>query len=214
MFNIVRWYNQNRKKIWKIILIILIILLVIQIINYMYETKIFNKSNNTNISSSNINYIGNVIITEDTSGITGESISENDIKLLQVLNDFVAYCNEANIEEAYKLISDECKDEIYSNIEIFRNSYYNVIFQGNKKNVSIDNWIGNTYKVSYNEDFLSTGKYSEENTIQDYITIVKDANEEYKLNINKYISRKLTDRSEKKRRNTSCFKTNRYIYGL
>ena len=51
------------------------------------------------------------------------------------------------------------------------------------------------YKVNVNEDFLSTGRYSKEETIQDYITVVEVDNQ-YKLNINGYIGREEIGKSK------------------
>ena len=39
MNRLVRWYNQNRKAIWKTIAIVVIIIGVIQLINYYYKVR-------------------------------------------------------------------------------------------------------------------------------------------------------------------------------
>ena len=49
----------------------------------------------------------------------------------------------------------------------------------------------------FNEDFLGTGKYTKENTKQDYIT-VEEENNTYKLNINNYIGNKEINKSTEK----------------
>ena len=53
----------------------------------------------------------------------------------------------------------------------------------------MQNWTGWIYIVRYTEDILSTGKVTDNSTIQDYIKIViEDGNE--KLNINSYLGKK------------------------
>ena len=94
---------------------------------------------------------------------------------------FVEYCNNGKVEEAYNMLTDECKDEIYREQRIFEETYYNEIFLNTQRNVVVENWISNIYKVNYNEDFLSSGKYSTENTKQDYITIEQQEDDTYKL---------------------------------
>ena len=49
----------------------------------------------------------------------------------------------------------------------------------------------------YTEDYLSTGRYDDTNTIRDYITVVVDSENKYKLNINKYIGRKECNKTGK-----------------
>ena len=116
--------------------------------------------------------------------------------MIKVIDEFFKYCNEQKIQEAYDLLTEECKDELYSSLQVFYETYYKEVINGEKKNISVENWVNDTYKVKISEDFLSTGKYSEENTIQDYITIKKDDNNEYKLNINGYIERKKQDKED------------------
>lgn len=191
MNRFIRWYNQNRKSIWATIAIIVIIIGVIQLINYFYkvrnEEELSNLGNQIQNTTINYNY-NNVRIDDNRSGLTGEVISENQETEIGVIDDFINYCNENNLQSAYDLLTDECKEEMYPTLEDFQESYYNQVFNNVKKNVSVENWIKNIYKVNFNEDFLSTGRYSKENTIQDYITVVA-VNNQYKLNINGYIGR-------------------------
>ena len=58
----------------------------------------------------------------------------------------------------------------------------------------MENWIDDIYKLNINDDFLATGKYSKENTKQDYVTVVEE-NDTYKLNINNYIGKKEVNKS-------------------
>lgn len=187
MNKIISWYNQNRKKIWTVIIAVIVIMLILwQLMDIV--TKNSQKSNYNQSSNFDENTFNSISISSDKSVISGTNITTSK-DAISVLDEFISYCNGQKVEEAYNLISDECKEEMYPELKDFQESYYNQVFAGQKKNVTTENWIGNIYKVDFKDDFLSTGKYTTENTLQDYITIVSDDNNEYKLNINKYVGR-------------------------
>ena len=186
MHKIISFYNQNRRKIWVILIAAIII---IAIIYYLLYGITRDSNRNVSDSGSSINEISDklnsVTITTPKSVISGTTVDANENKL-KTIDEFVEYCNNGQIEQAYNLLSDDCKKEIYSSQELFQNIYYNPLFSNGKKNVTMENWFSDTYKVDFNEDFLATGKYTKENTKQDYITIVKQ-NDDYKLNINRFV---------------------------
>lgn len=198
MNKFIRWYNQNRKSVWATIAIIIIIIGVIQLINYFYkvsnEEELKNIGNQTQNTTDNYNY-NDVKVDDNHSSLTGEQISTDQKTEIGIIDNFINYCNENDLQGAYDLLTDECKEEMYPTLENFQESYYNNVFNNSRKNVSVENWIDNIYKVNVNEDFLSTGRYSKEDTIQDYITVVEIDNQ-YKLNINGYIGRKQIAKSK------------------
>ena len=186
MYKLIRFYNQNRKSIIKVILIVAFIILLIQLVNWITKMNKQNEKKDDTIIEEN-NTINEIV--SDKSLISGESLSNNKLKEdTEIINQFVLYCNENNINSAYKLLTDECKQEMFPSIEDFNNIYYSKLFDGDKKIHTIENWIGNTYQVRYTADILSTGNLNGDETKQDYITIVKE-NDEKKLNINNYIKR-------------------------
>lgn len=191
MNRFVRWYNQNRKTIWSVIAVIILIIGLIQLVNYFVsernEKRISLYSNQTQNTTTNSTY-NTVTVDEEYSTVTGDTLSSTQQEQIEVIDVFIEYCNESDIESAYQLLTDECKEEMYPSLEDFQESYYQQIFGDASKNVSVENWVNNIYKVNFNEDFLSTGRYSTENTIQDYITVV-EVDEQYKLNINGYVGR-------------------------
>lgn len=191
MNRFVRWYNQNRKTIWSVIAVIILIIGLIQLVNYFVsernEKRISLYSNQTQNTTTNSTY-NTVTVDEEYSTVTGDTLSSTQQEQIEVIDVFIEYCNEGDIESAYQLLTDECKEEMYPSLEDFQESYYQQIFGDASKNVSVENWVNNIYKVNFNEDFLSTGRYSTENTIQDYITVV-EVDEQYKLNINGYVGR-------------------------
>lgn len=181
------WYSKNKKEILISIAVILGIFFIIKIVNFQYKKENDNilnyqEENNTDDSYSDIK------LNDDNSTVTGKKLSDSQKIKIDTINKFVEYCNKEDLENAYNLISDDCKNEYYPDLENFKEGYYNDIFNGNKKSVNVENWVNNIYKVNYTEDYLSTGKYSSDNNIQDYITIV-DQNDEHKLNINNYVGK-------------------------
>lgn len=192
MYKLVRFYNQNRRKIWMTILIIVFILGIIQLLKYLTKE---NKLNNINKEKNTIieNNINQELIS-DKSAVSGDEVSSTKLKNdTEIINEFIKYCNEKNINSAYEMIATECKDEMFPTIEDFYSIYYSKLFDGNKKTHIIENWSGSIYQVRFTGDILSTGNLTNNETKQDYITIVRE-NGEKKLNINNYIGRQSTNK--------------------
>ena len=122
--------------------------------------------------------------------IEGKDISEEQYESdTNVLNQFLEYCNNKQIEEAYNLISEDCKENIYKTIDVFKQSYYNPIF-AEKRAYNLQSWVSTdsytVYRIRYTTDMLSTGKYQENNVYQDYITLIKNA-ESPKVSIGNFV---------------------------
>ena len=190
MYNLIRFFNQNRKKIITVILIIVFIIAVIQILNFISKQQ--KTSDLENIIIKNENYGDEVVSSK--SPITGKSVPEDELKSASdVIKQFIEYCNNSNVESAYSLLTNECKEEMYPTLNDFNNIYFKYTFGGEKKTYTIENWIDNVYQVRITGDILSTGKIDNATTKQDYITIVEE-NNELKLNINKYVGRSNPDK--------------------
>lgn len=214
MWNIRRIYNQNRKSVWLIVVIIFFLFFLLKLVNYWVGINQEKKAeNNKNISSSDYNISNNSIIQSNKSVTSGEEIPKEDFdKANEIIGNFFNYCNAKKYEEAYNLLTDECKEEMYNSLDDFKEFYCKEVFKGGTKNVSAENWTNNIYKVKISDDYLSTGKYTDENTIQDYITVEKDKNDSYKLNINEYIGRsKINKESENEKINIKVIEENKYI---
>ena len=173
--NIFRYYNQNRKTIWLVIIAIIILIIAIQAINGIIKSKRNDRENTTIINEkdyeNNLNI--NVLISD-------EKVKEE--KEL-VIDQFIRYCNASKIEEAYSLLTDNCKKQVFPNIEYFKQNYYNIHFS-NTKLYSKEKFIANTYKVILYDDVLSTGSINK-NAVEDYYTI--ETNDGIsKINISNY----------------------------
>lgn len=180
--NIIRYYNQNKKTIWIAIIAIIITIIAIQAIN-----KIIKDKNNSGDKINVVNYDDyksnpniNVLITE-------ADVKEDENL---VIDQFIRFCNANKIEEAYALLTDSCKQELFPTIEEFKNNYYKKNFSTIKL-YSKEKYIGNTYKVKLYEDVLKNGDIK--NT-EDYFTIQKE-NNITKLNINNYIQTKQVNKT-------------------
>ena len=109
-----------------------------------------------------------------------------------LIANFVSYCNNKSITDAYNMLSEECKKELFSTEDEFNNKYLKKIFT-NKKDYNIEAWkntsVGVTYRVTYVDDILSTGKVG--TNTEDYITV--DGNG--KLNIFRFIGTEKLNKS-------------------
>lgn len=185
-----RWYYENKDKIWVIILVSAFVIFFIRILNSYYENREITLQDTNTISiKQEINNEITGQLDSTTSIISGGSKTDETLKKhTEIIDEFINYCNEGKIEEAYNLLTDECKEEDFPTVEVFKNRYYNNIFNS-PKTYSIQNWSGNTYKVKIKDNALATGKVSSDETyIQDYMTISTNTGDG-KLNINKYIGR-------------------------
>ena len=192
-----RFYNQNRKAIWLTIGIIVFIIITIQMLEYWTKNRKKNNVNNSNnnISEEKPNEYNDVYIESNESVISGDKVSSKKIKdEVKIIDKFFTYCNNNEIDKAYELLTDECKEEMFPTVQKFEQLYFKKIFSNGKATASIEFLNGRTYKVNIREDALSTGKF-EETALQDYITI-KNVDGKEKININRYIGRSVLNKSK------------------
>ena len=184
--NLMRYYNQNRKKIWGIVIIIASAFIFLRLWGYAYDKK------NTTSPMVNNNVIPEITtnttaVNTKRSVVTGERVTDEHLQdASTIIDEFFSYCNKKELQKAYDLLTDECKIQMYHTLNVFEQAYYQDVFHGENKTCSIENWVGNTYKVNIVDDILATGKSNNGYSKQDYIT-VKKVDDEYKLNIGNYI---------------------------
>ena len=185
MNRIIRFFNQNRIRIIITILIIVFILSIIYAVNKILEqtrTDISQVSNHIEDSSVPIESV-----------ITGEEIDEEvTLENTNTIREFVDYCNSGNYQNAYNLLSEDCRNEVFSTLEQFISNYVNKIFM-TSKTYRLELWYNTnnvyTYRIVYQENnLLETGNINSENTVEDYITIINENNEQ-RLNINGFIQK-------------------------
>ena len=190
MYRLIRFYNQNRKVIIRAILVIALIIIIIQLLNNSAKKQNREKvSANTNTNLNN--EIKNETLISNKSSVTGETVNSSNLEnSKQLINSFMNYCNEKKLNEAYSLISNDCKNEMFATVEDFKTIYYDNVFNNTTKLYTIENYVDNIYEVNIKDNILSTGKIDSENNISNYIAIVKDeVTKENKLNINNFIKK-------------------------
>ena len=190
---IAEWYVRNRGKINAVIIAIIVIALINVLLIFLSSRSKEKQLNNNNITvdsnlSGAIKEYNSISATQDEA-LTGDKIENQTKSQIGAINEFMQYCKEKSIEKAYELLSNECKEVYYPNIEIFKTNYYKPNFSGNSKNVSVQNYNDNVYKVEIRDDALATGVYNS-NARQDYISVIVNDENQYKLNINGYLGRK------------------------
>lgn len=182
---IIRYYNQNRKKVFTIIIVVIFVLLIIQILN-----SIAKEANKNKLANNNSDKVVSSIPSNTNSDRIYSSDNQYNTNVPSVIENFISLCNDKNMNSAYNLISKNCKNNVFNNdINNFINNYYNKIF-GTKKSYKIEEFAEKnsyvSYKVTFSEaNLLATGGANTSN-YEDVITITEE-NGTQKLNINGFI---------------------------
>lgn len=188
MHKILRYYNQNRIKVWFMIFAIVFIILIIQVLNNVAKENHYQNTSQEETASNVVSYHN-----ESKSIITEGSIPEvYQEEFGNIIDEFYTYCINHQPEKAYELLAPDTKKVLYQSESQFENLYYKDKFQGNK-DYSFQSWTRSAsdiyiYQVKIFENMLATGKANDK-YIEDYVTIVP-VEDSYKLNINSYIGRK------------------------
>lgn len=170
--------NQNGKLVLQIALIIVGIFLGIKFLNTYYENDEKRKLEELATKNNKEEIIEQVVYTTESNSpeIT--------------LASFVNYCNNKELENAYKMLTNECKDAMFPTIQEFEDIYIKNIYNV-KRNYDLEKWSTDgkkiTYIVTLYEDILATG--TTDNLTQEYCTFIEDENGNYKININNFIYR-------------------------
>ena len=123
MLKLRRWYNQNRKTIWKVTGFIVFLIALIQLLNHISRSN--NESaNNVNVSNTVNREYTDLTLETDKSALNNQKISPGQSDDIEIINNFFKYCNEKDINKAYELLTDECKEEMYPSIDVFQQAYY------------------------------------------------------------------------------------------
>ena len=110
----------------------------------------------------------------------------------ELIGKFVEKCNQKDYEAAYNMLSEDCKNNVYPDIENFK-IYVDYVFDS-KKIYNIQNFsnIDNTYvySVTILDDILANGLNNEED-MEYYIEkyVIKDNDGKLELSIREYIGR-------------------------
>lgn len=170
------------KKYGRKIIIVLSIWIIILVINHLVE-----KYGNLNIKIST-NYNPHNSVMESSESVPKKLQSPIE----ELIGKFVENCNNKNYETAYNLLSEDCKKNIYPDIEDFK-KYVDSIFTS-KKIYNIQNFSNKNgvyiYTVNILNDILASGMSEEDDSkmySEKYVIITE--NNELKLSIREYIGR-------------------------
>ncbi len=188
MNGIRKFLNKNMNKIIVWAILIIAVIAVIQVLDHF-----------SGVNKEVEKIIDNQITEEkqeEQSIITGQNISNTQREQIQIIEVFFNNINKENFEEAYNILSNECKEELYIDLNTFIKDYVEIVYKGIEINYNIENWAGSTYKVDILNNSIITGIEGE--NIQDYITITTTEEDEEKININNYIRRIYKGEEEEK----------------
>lgn len=186
MNNIIRFWNQNRKGIITIVVAFVLLIIVIQVLNQMAKNANDKKDTNTQISEEDRKLPTQSIIGGDS--ISTQTTKEN----VAIIEEFIEKCNSGDVTGAYQMLTQDCKEALFSTEENFKKGYIDIIFK-TKRIGSIEHFLSKnqryTYKVKFYKDMLATGDIENTDSYQDYITIDENSNTGM-LNINNFIYKK------------------------
>lgn len=190
MHKLLRYYSQNRIKVWTIILAILFVIMIIQVLNNIAKQEKQNTNTKEEETASNVVSYRN----ESRSIITEGAVPKRYQKEFgNIIDKFYTYCINHEPEKAYELLAPDTKEVLYQTEKQFEKLYYEEKFEGNKQ-YTFQSWTSSSddiyvYQVKIFDNMLATGKTMDEEYIEEYVTIVP-VEDNYKLNINRYIGRK------------------------
>ncbi len=175
--------NFIKKHKWKVVVFIVIwsILIAINVI-------LKNIPNDTPITT----YTPHEPIIEN--GDTTPKKWQDDIE--NYIKQYVDYCNKKDYEKAYNMISENCREKIYPNIDEFK-AYVDYVFSSPKV-YSIQNFSNRDnvyiYRVRLFEDILATGlTYSETLQYFEDRFIFTEDNGKLLMSVKSYIGDEKTD---------------------
>lgn len=190
MYRLLRFYNQNRHRIWFAIIVIAFVIFIIQVLNNVARIQNEEEVNNTENQETTYNNV--VSYDKESEPIISDSSPSVELRNEngQLIDDFFTKCLKHNFNEAYELLSNDIKNNMYQSESLFENLYCKNRFDGDKQ-YSFQLWMSNnnmyTYLVKVYDNMLTTGKSNDE-YIEDYVTAVKEDGK-YVLNINSYVGK-------------------------
>ena len=188
MHKLLRYYNQNKIKIWAVVLAIVLGYALLQVLNSAIANHNTEENNEQETTSNNVVSYRN----ESESMVTGGRVSSTYSEQIgQVINQFFTYCVNHDSQRAYDMVSNNNKQVLYQTEELYKKNYYQNKFNGNKQ-FSFQSWSRTDtlyiYQVRIFDNMLATGQTSD-NYIEEYVTIAVEEGR-YKLNLNSYLGRK------------------------
>ncbi len=140
--NIRLFFVSYGKLLFEILFVIVLAILVLQWLN---NKAVEQKQSNTAI-----------VNIEDQNNTEKNNINESKIDKKNI-EIFIEYCKNKRLQDAYSMVSDNCKKARYNSIDLFNENYVQKYF-----NVDIEEYRIYTSKENYivvlKESAISTGK--------------------------------------------------------
>lgn len=167
--------RKNKDKINDLVVKLTIVAIVVLIATIVLSFSRNNRQNEKNNENKEV-------YKPQETVVKGRDVPEKQYTAdTNAINQFLEYCNNKEFEKAYELISTDCKEELYPSLELFKTNYCANIFK-EKREYNLQSWVSTNqytiYKIRYTTNLLATGKYDENNVYQDYITLIKENNNE------------------------------------
>ena len=194
-----KWFrklNQNLRTVLVTIFIVAFLFIFLQTILGIVRTNRNNElkqviENNNKIKNDTLNSIENTQNNNtnysDNNNTNSFDNSNTNTTQKALINKFLELCNKADINGAYKLISLDCKEIMFPNIETFTNNYYKKVFS-NKRTFEIkESKIYNEiYEVIYFNNALQNGGANNNEKQKDYF-YYKLEDGQGKLSLNQFL---------------------------
>lgn len=187
MRKLIKYLRENKKKVLTVIGVLAFIIFIIHFANAIiienYQKQ--KKQNDVLVKESKEDLPTKSIVSNEK--ISKEDAENNG----SIIKQFIEYCNQKKYQNAFNILGEECKEEVFSNnIELFIENYCKKIFISNTT-YNIELWTTENekyiYRIKYYENnLLATGGTSNNKNIEDYITIIGKG-EDKKININGFI---------------------------
>lgn len=208
MYKLLRYYNQNKRKIVLVLLVVIFCYFIIRVLDTNAKNK-KNKEERKETTSNVVSYSNeskSMISGGSESSVYGEEFGK-------FINQFFTYCTEHNVHAAYSMLSNDTKQELYQTEELFKKNYYESRFRGDKQ-FSFQSWSSSNqlyiYQVKIFDNMLTTGK-SSDNYIEEYATVSSEE-DEYKINLNSYLGRKtINKKAENNEISIQVLKVDKYL---
>lgn len=187
MHKLIRFYYQNRLKVWAVILAIIFVFSMIQVMNNLASKNLKEKNDKISEETTSKNVVS---YDKESEAIISDGKVPQQYKkdFGELIDQFFTYCIEHQPQLAYNLLSKETKEVLYPTEQLFEDLYYSEKFEGDKQ-FSFNSWLIKgkiyIYKVKIFENMLATGN-TNDTYYQDFVTICPEEGE-YKLNINNLI---------------------------
>ena len=175
----IRFFKRNRKKIGIIILIWLVIISIEYYLRTHPKPIVLNAPSTT--------YTPFVPVVDSTG--EGSVPEEYQEPIINIIDEYINHCNNGEYEDAYNMITDECRKKNYPTLDGFR-AYVDKVFEGKKKIYNIQSYsiVDNKYifNVRILDDILANGTSDGYYYYEEKFVMIEE-NGNIKLSIAEYV---------------------------